>query len=61
MGMRKIRGREAGVRKITRTGEYTYYVTIPKQELDFLGWREREKVSVRRAGKKIVIEKAKPE
>ena len=48
-------GSEA-IRKITKTGTYTYYVTIPKADLDALGWRERQKVVVQRVGKKLVIE-----
>ena len=44
------------VRKITKTGRYTYYVTIPKAHLDALGWRERQKVVVRRRGSKLIIE-----
>ena len=45
------------LRKITKTGTYTYYVTIPKDDLDALGWRERQIVKVKRVGKKLVIEK----
>lgn len=45
------------LRKISKTGTYTYYVTIPKQDLEALGWRERQVVKVRRVGKKLVIEK----
>jgi len=44
------------IRKITKTGNYTYYVTIPKAQLDQLGWRERQKVVVKRVGKKLIIE-----
>ena len=46
------------IRKITKTGQYTYYVTIPKAELDELGWKERQRVKVRRSGKKLIIEDA---
>ena len=49
-------GRSNTVRKITKTGQYTYYVTIPKADLEALGWRERQKVVVRRAGNKLVVE-----
>jgi bifunctional DNA-binding transcriptional regulator/antitoxin component of YhaV-PrlF toxin-antitoxin module len=45
------------IRKITKTGEYTYYVTIPKADIEALGWRERQKVIVKRVGKKIEIGK----
>lgn len=55
----KVPGSES-TRKITKTAGYTYYVTIPKEELQTLGWRERQKVLVRRVGKKLVIEKRRP-
>ena len=44
------------VRKITRVGNYTYYVTLPKDEILELGWREHQKVTVRRSGDKLIIE-----
>ena len=44
------------VRKITKTGQYTYYVTIPKADIKALGWRERQRVVVRRVKDKLVIE-----
>jgi len=44
------------VRKITKTGDYTYYVTIPKAFLDELHWKERQKVVVTRKGKTLVIQ-----
>ena len=46
------------IRKLSKTGKYTYYVTIPKAEIDALGWKERQRLSVRRAGTRIVIEDA---
>ena len=48
------------IRKISRTGGYTYYVTIPKEDLDALGWRERQRVVVKRVGKKLIIQDWKP-
>ncbi len=48
--------RKASVRKITKTGTYTYYVTIPVEEIKALRWRKGQKVVVKRSGKKIVIE-----
>ena len=44
------------IRKITKTAGYTYYVTLPKRELDHLGWRAGQKVVARRVGKRFVIE-----
>jgi bifunctional DNA-binding transcriptional regulator/antitoxin component of YhaV-PrlF toxin-antitoxin module len=57
MGRKKIRSEDESTRKITRTGGYTYYVTLPKEELETLGWREGESVKVRRKGRRMVIEK----
>ena len=51
---------DENVRKLTKTGSYTYYVTIPKADIDALGWKERQKLKVRRSGQKIVIEDWKP-
>ncbi|MFT5242029.1 MAG: bifunctional DNA-binding transcriptional regulator [Kiritimatiellia bacterium] len=45
------------VRKIYKTGEYTHYVTIPKVEIDALGWRANQRVVVKRVGNRIIIEK----
>ncbi|RKX33639.1 MAG: hypothetical protein DRP71_09720 [Verrucomicrobia bacterium] len=43
------------VRKLTKTGNYTYYVTIPRSDITALGWREHQKVTVQRDGDSIVI------
>ena len=48
------------VRKLTKTGSYTYYVTIPKADIEALGWKERQRLRVRRTGQKIVITDWKP-
>ena len=47
---------DESVRKLTKTGSYTYYVTIPKADIEALGWRERQRLRVRRTGQKIVVE-----
>lgn len=49
---------EEQVRKIQRTGQAgaSYAVTLPKGLIKKLGWRERQKVTVRREGEKIIIE-----
>ena len=54
--MLKNRKKNEAVRKITKTGSYTYYVTIPREYIAELGWRKKQKVSVKLSGKKIVIE-----
>ncbi len=43
------------IRKINRTGGYSYYVTIPKSHIEELGWRKRQKVVVTLEGDQIVI------
>ena len=48
------------VRKLTKTGSYTYYVTIPKADIEALGWKERQRLRVRLTGQKIVITDWKP-
>ena len=48
------------IRKISKTGKYTYYVTIPKEMLDRLGWRERQKVIVKKSGQKPIIRDWQP-
>jgi len=55
--MKKIKAQDDSIRKITKTGGYTYYVTLPKEELETLGWQEGERVTVKRVGKKLVVEK----
>ncbi|RKX32631.1 MAG: hypothetical protein DRP71_11780 [Verrucomicrobia bacterium] len=52
----RIQGsRTEPVRKITKTGNYTYYVTIPKSLIEELGWKERQKVVVERKGTSLVV------
>jgi len=53
---RKHGSKSETVRKLTKTGSYTFYVTIPKVFIDELGWKERQNVVVKKAGQKIVIE-----
>ena len=54
--MARHKNKDEAVRKITKTGAYTYYVTIPREYIAELGWRKKQKVSVRLSGKKIIIE-----
>jgi bifunctional DNA-binding transcriptional regulator/antitoxin component of YhaV-PrlF toxin-antitoxin module len=53
---RKHGSKSETVRKLTKTGSYTFYVTIPKVFIDELGWKERQNVVVKKSGQKIVIE-----
>lgn len=56
---RKHGSKSETTRKLTKTGSYTYYVTIPKIFIDELGWKERQNVVVKKSGQKIVIEDLK--
>jgi len=47
-------------RKLTHLGKYTYYITLPPEIVRKLGWRERQKLTVRQSGKRIVIQDWKP-
>ena len=49
---------EDTVRKIQRTGRdgQSYMVTLPKEMMRDLGWRERQKVTVTKEGKRLIIE-----
>lgn len=44
------------VRKITRVGLRSLSIVIPSEFIDELGWRERQKLSIRRDGKRLIIE-----
>ncbi len=44
------------MRKLGVTGTYTYYLTLPKAMVEELGWREGQKVVVRKSGDRIIIE-----
>jgi bifunctional DNA-binding transcriptional regulator/antitoxin component of YhaV-PrlF toxin-antitoxin module len=46
----------ATVRRLGRTGAYSYFITLPKEDVGGLDWRKGQKLIVRRAGKKIIIE-----
>jgi len=44
------------IRKIVKNGRDSYYINIPKELTKELGWKEKQKLVVRRSGKKIIIE-----
>lgn len=54
--MARNKKKDGVTRKITKTGDYTYYVTIPREYIETLGWRCKQKVEVKLTGKKVVIE-----
>ena len=43
------------IRKLTRTGKYSYYITLPKAYIDRLGWRERQLLEVDIDGDGLII------
>ena len=47
---------EKYIRKVTRVGKRSLSVVIPSEIVDELNIRERQKLIIRRSGKKIVIE-----
>jgi antitoxin component of MazEF toxin-antitoxin module len=51
---RRKAGKE-GIRKISKTGGGSFYVTIPIEVMRELKWKERQKVVVKKQGKKIII------
>jgi bifunctional DNA-binding transcriptional regulator/antitoxin component of YhaV-PrlF toxin-antitoxin module len=55
MGGKKIG--EEQIRKLQRTGRAgaSYSVTIPKQLIKDFGWRERQKVTITRRGRELII------
>ncbi|MCA9325643.1 AbrB/MazE/SpoVT family DNA-binding domain-containing protein [Candidatus Saccharibacteria bacterium] len=44
------------VRKLTRVGKRSLSIVIPAEIVDEMGLRERQKMTIHRYGKKIVIE-----
>jgi len=44
------------VRKLSRIGDKSLGLTLPIEIIRKLKWREKQKVVVRRSGKKIIIE-----
>jgi bifunctional DNA-binding transcriptional regulator/antitoxin component of YhaV-PrlF toxin-antitoxin module len=47
---------DKNIRKLTKVGGGSYSVTIPIEIIKEFGWRERQKLVVKKQGKKIVIE-----
>jgi len=47
---------DKSTRKLTKVGGHSIAVTIPIELVRDLGWRERQKVVVKKRGKKLVIE-----
>lgn len=47
---------EKYIRKVTRVGKRSLSIVIPAEIVDELDIRERQKLVIRRRGKKIIIE-----
>jgi len=48
------------VRKLGKNTQGTYRISLPKDVIKNLKWKERQKLVVRQVGKKIIIEDWKP-
>jgi hypothetical protein len=46
---------EKNIRKLARSGKISLAVTIPRDFIVELGWREKQKLVVKKQGKNIVI------
>ena len=44
------------IRKLTRSGSHSYYVRLSPEFIRDLKWRERQKVVVKKVGKRLVVE-----
>ena len=43
------------IRKLTRLGKFSLVITLPKDILDELGWKEKQKLVATKRGKGILI------
>jgi antitoxin component of MazEF toxin-antitoxin module len=46
---------EKNIRKLARSGKTSLAVTIPRDFIVELGWREKQKVTVKKQGRSIII------
>ena len=51
--MRKIQ--EQNIRKLTKVGKQSICVTLPIEIVRELGWRDKQKVIVKKLGNKLII------
>jgi bifunctional DNA-binding transcriptional regulator/antitoxin component of YhaV-PrlF toxin-antitoxin module len=54
--MAKRAQNESQIRKLTKLGKKSLCVTIPIEIIREFGWKERQKLIVKKFGKKIIIE-----
>lgn len=47
---------DKSVRKIMQLSTHSYGITLPVDDLRTLGWKEKQKVVVRREGERFIIE-----
>lgn len=53
--MARKKDKEQNVRKISVIGNYSLGVTLPRAALKSLGWRDKQKVVVKRVARGIMI------
>jgi bifunctional DNA-binding transcriptional regulator/antitoxin component of YhaV-PrlF toxin-antitoxin module len=53
MSTRKME--DKNIRKLTKAGKKSIAVTIPIEIVRELGWREKQKVLVKKSGSKLVV------
>ena len=58
--MARRRLSERNVRKLLKNSGGTTLVSLPKEFVTSLGWRSKQKVVVRKSGKRLIIEDWKP-
>jgi hypothetical protein len=44
------------IRKLTKSGEYSYYALLPPEWIRELNWKERQKLVLKKIGKRITIQ-----
>ena len=54
MPMRKLVNKN--IRKLTKVGGHSIAVTLPMEMIKELKWKERQKVVVKKSGKRLIIE-----
>jgi antitoxin component of MazEF toxin-antitoxin module len=54
MARRKLE--DKNIRKLTKVGKQSIAVTLPIEIIRELKWREKQKVTVKKSGRKIIIE-----
>lgn len=54
MARRKIQ--DSGIRKLTKLGQKSLAVTLPIELIRELKWREKQKVVVKKQGRKLIIQ-----